>query len=801
MELKFLPGLIGRVRNSLTGSQGSPVSHAISGSTAATSGPYGGAFTVFGGGWDVEQSVTQGLERVIWVQRCIDAIASNQSKLKFIVRKGDPRTGKIVPDDDLNYTLNRKPNGYETAKQFRYRLSAQSLISKRGVFIEKQRAESGRWRLHLLPPHLVEPIPDPEKFVSGYRLMTANNGEVHLDADKVIWIRTKPHPIDPYLQLTPLTSAGLAIETDFLARLFNRNFLMNDGRPGLLINIAGEINPRDAEEIKRRFTGSPHQAGRTTVIESEGVTINDLSASPRDLQWLEAITGTKSDILLAFGTPESVLGNASGRTYDNADAESEVWWEETMVPHCDGIASPLDILTGSTDDENFLTFDYDEVDVLQRRKRARQQTIIDGFGKGVNTLDEVMEVTGREKWDVPGTRVLILPNGVVVGKNDADVEAVAQLPAVGVEQQADVAKEAQRGAEMGAALGQRNFGNMISARATRIANGEDQYGGPRQSDYALAKSGPRVLETKEYVESSVEDYWDEPEEKEHPYAALWAEVDSNFGLLLNEWSDFQEETILGRLDHRKARQYTRHWEGEVKAIKPLNSRYVVDTGRWANGLQSDMERLLRKATHAALKEASEEMAASGITEAMRAMGLGGAAGRSPLMKVFGTRQDVDSAVSGLLTPFNDVVTTAAANQSDRIAKVISDLDAQGASMTDIKTRVRDMMGTRGSWRQSLSSALTTSVIEAARHEAFSKAGPIVNKIWNTVADEAVRRTHEAADGSEVPIGTTFKIGKWHMDYPGDPKGGIEERINCRCYTDYVISPDAEELYDLTAGED
>jgi HK97 family phage portal protein len=799
MEYKFLPALMGRIRAGF-GRSDSAVSHAISGSTAATSGPYGGVFTSFGGGWDVEQAIQMGLERVIWVQRCVDAIASNQAKLKFVVREKDPVTGKLVKDDDLNFTLNRRPNHYETASQFRYRLSGQLLTSKRGAFIEKQRAESGRWRLHLLPPQNVEPIPDPNRFVAGYRLMTANEGEVILEPEKVIWLRLKPHPIDPYLQLTPLTSAGLAVETDFLARLFNRNFLMNDGRPGMLISVAGQMGPRDAEELKDRFSGSPHTAGRVSVVEAESISVNDLGASPRDLQWLEAITGTKSDILLAFGTPESVLGNASGRTYDNADAEAEVWWEETMVPHCDGISAALDELTGGMDDEKFLVFNYDEVDVLQRRKRARQQAVIDGFGKGVNTLDEVMEATGRDKWDVPGTRVLILPNGVVVGKNDADVEAVAQLPAVGVEQQADIAKEAQRGAEMGAAAGQRTFGNMISARATRVANGEDRYG--TQSDYALAKAHPRVLEAKVL---EPDDDWDEPEEKRHPYEALRLETELSFDHFLEHWSNFQEETIMGRLGHAKVLKYTRHWMGDPSGMprqegKALNSRYVVDTNRWAQGLETDMEKLMRKVVLDGLKNATDEMHHSGITRTMHSLGLGNESGRSPLLRVFGTKEAVENTVSGLLRPFNDTVTTAAANQSQRIAAKIQELDDAGASMTDIRRQVSAMMATRGSWRSGLATAMTTSLIEAARHAAFSEAGAIVNKFWNTVEDEAVRPTHERIDGTEIPITKSFQVGKWRMDYPGDPRGGPEERINCRCYADYAVSPEAEELYELTAGD-
>lgn len=787
MEHKFLPALMGRIKAGFSGG-GSAVSHAISGSTAATSGPYGGAFNAFGGGWDVEQSVQMGLERVIWVYRCIDAIASNQAKLKFIVRDKDPDTGKIVKDDDLNFTLNRRPNSYETAKQFRYRLSAQLLISKRGAFIEKQRAESGRWRLHLLPPQNVEPIPDPEKFVGGYRLMTATEGEVILKPEQVIWVRAKPHPIDPYLQLTPLTAAGLAIETDFLARLFNRNFLMNDGRPGLLIGISGQVNTRDAEEMKARFTGTPHQAGRTSVIEADGISVNDLGASPRDLQWLDAITGTKSDILLAFGTPESVLGNASGRTYDNADAEKEVWWEETMIPHCDPISSALDPLTGGMDDDKFLTYDYDSIDVLQRRKRARHDKAREEFTSGTRTLDELFEITGREKWDVPGTRVLIMPNGLIVGKNSTDTDAVAELPVVGVQQQADVAKEAQRGAEIGAAKGQRNFSNIISARAMQLASN---------------KSFFPAIDSKPYVDA--EELGVEIEEREHPYLAMRMEAELGFGNFLEQWSNFQEETILGRLNHTKVLKYTRHWTGDEygkpkREGKALNTRYVVDTGRWSQNLEGDMQRLMAKVTRDGLKVAAEEMHASGITRAMHAMGVGNPHGRSALMRVFGDRQTVDQAVTGLLGPFNDMVEKAAQRQSDRIAQVIADMDSQGASMTDIKARVSDMMSTRGSWRTGLSTSLTTSLIEAARYQAFTQAGPIVTKFWNTVEDEHVRPTHEAIDGKEFPIDVPYRVGKWRMQFPGDPAGGPEERMNCRCYADYAISEDAEELYDVTAGD-
>ena len=47
--------------------------------------------------------------------------------------------------------------------------------------------------------------------------------------DNVIWIR-RPHPLDPYLSMTPMQAAGVAIEVENLAKIYNRNFLVNDGR-------------------------------------------------------------------------------------------------------------------------------------------------------------------------------------------------------------------------------------------------------------------------------------------------------------------------------------------------------------------------------------------------------------------------------------------------------------------------------------------------------------------------------------------------------------------------------------------
>lgn len=427
--------------------------------------------------WDMDQALNQAYERVIWVYRCIDAIASNSSAVPMILREYNDIDGQIVEDDQLLNLLNRRPNIYETAQQFRYRVASQALLSRRGVFIEVVRDRAGRPKeLHILPNTTTTPIPDAQKFVSGYTVQTVTQGIVELKPEQVIWLRIKPHPTDVYAQMTPLVSAGLAADTDFLARLYNRNFLANDGRPGMLIAVQGQLMPEDAEEIRRRFSGGPTVAGQTTVIEADGLSATDMSSSPRDVMWQDAVRGSREDIMLAFGVPESVLGNASGRTFDNADAEFEIFWTVTMQPFMDAIAAGYDILTpGGLEDDYFVAHDYSKVDVLQRQERRRHDKALAEFESGVLTIDQYLQIVGREQFNVPGTNVLWIPQGrVPIGMNEEDTEAAAALMPVGMA--APPTNEDQaRTAALNAPTSQNNLRDMQAARALRLAG---KQGGP-----------------------------------------------------------------------------------------------------------------------------------------------------------------------------------------------------------------------------------------------------------------------------------------------------------------------------------
>lgn len=379
--------------------------------------------------WDIERAYREGFQKITWVQRCIDAIAGNQARLPIILRKDNSRNGEVLTGrralrSPLIELFNTKANEGENSFIFRYRLTSQLLMSSRGAFVEKIKGRDGRLiALNLLPPQYTSPIPDAKKFVSGYEVNLPTGNNIIMKPEDVLWIR-RPHPLDPYLSLTPMESAGVAIEIENLAKVYNRNYLINDGRPGGILVVKGEIDDDDKDELRNRFRGNVGRAGSTTVISSdEGIDYVDTSASPRDAAYVQMRQIQKEEILAAFGVPESVIGNASGRTFSNAAEEHRVFWNETMLPHLDLLARAFDEL----DDVNYVDFDVESVPILILYKQERSRYFMDEVQQGLISTNEYREATSRKKVESDlADSLLMNPNLTPIANTEKKMEAQPQ---------------------------------------------------------------------------------------------------------------------------------------------------------------------------------------------------------------------------------------------------------------------------------------------------------------------------------------------------------------------------------------
>lgn len=239
--------------------------------------------------------------------------------------------------------------------------------------------------------------------------------------------------------------------------------------------------------------------------------------------------------------------------------------------------------------------------------------------------------------------------------------------------------------------------------------------------------------------------------------------------LLVKHFERQEEVVVARLRGTKVRRGTRHWTPTPPAVetKALSVDQVLQPDRWRTEIEADTTRLVTRIFRGAATEAAEDLSADAPDVL-----------DSPDVQAY-----VTAAVQRLMG-----VTEARAAE---VAKVITDLDADGADLDTIVQAVKGTYDQRLIWSATTARTETTGTVNAASLYAAMQAG-LALKQWLSSHDDRVRHTHTTfggGDGQVALIGLPFVIGGFPLMYPGDPAGPPQQVINCRCS---LLFPKGEE---------
>jgi HK97 family phage portal protein len=704
--------------------------------------------------WDIEKAYREGVQRVTWVFRCIDAISGNQARLPMVLRKDNSPNGEIInKKDDLLTLLNSKSNEGENSFIFRFRMSSQLLMSTRGVFVEKVRGRDGKVNaLYLLPPQHTAPIPDAKKFVSGFEVSLPGGYKKVINPDDVIWIR-RPHPLDPYLSLTPMETAGVAIEIENLAKIYNRNFLLNDGRPGGLLVVRGEMDEDDKEELRSRFRGNLNRTGATSVIASDdGVDFVDTSSNPRDAAYVQMRQITKEEILAAFGVPESVIGNASGRTFSNASEELRVFWMETMQPHLEVIARALDEL----DEKNYVDFDTSSVPILIIAKQERQRYLMDEFNNGLISGNEYRDGTGRNTVESELMDSLLAnPNLTPIGNTEKPFNPEQQQPVdmVGVEQ-------GPPGAVPGMELapGQPVPDVMAPEGAAPVTETPTE---PTPEQEAALRDGAMLF--KGLLDKREPEEW---EIKAEQTVDRWTEI---LDRSLERLFERQQRVVIEKASGAKARK--------ALTTRDLDVDMIFDKATWDKQLEED----LRPVLAAIVTEAAESSWDDGVPD-----------GEEPISQkdlqqyldeqMQRVKKSNETTREEILAAILVVMLLSGNEDKSSILRT-----ALGAIFAELMGRRRRLIAEQES-QTAYNAGVYLAAARAARAEreqGEAQGRPedqrrVFMKRWVTQRDAKVRSQHRSLEGKRVPFADGFKVEGYSLRFPGDPLAPAHLTINCRC---------------------
>ena len=267
------------------------------------------------------------------VYQAVNIIASNIASTPYIFYQGDQQ----VYDHPLDQLLDR-PN--DMTSRFQLFQSTAVFLQLNGeafwVIIKSVGQELGRpgarpAELYVVDPAKMKHVVDDQGQITGWVF----DSKLPLDVEEVVHMK-RFNPYDPYRGLSPLSAARMAMETDWQAQVYNREFFKNDGTPGGILEVPGEEPLRDDEfnrlraQFQNKYAGT--QNAHKIMILSEGMQYKPLSITHIDMDFINQRQFSRDEILATFGVPKTVAGYTEGINRATAEMQRKNFWVETLLP-------------------------------------------------------------------------------------------------------------------------------------------------------------------------------------------------------------------------------------------------------------------------------------------------------------------------------------------------------------------------------------------------------------------------------------------------------------------------------------
>ena len=217
------------------------------------------------------------------------------------------RTDKMKAlDHPLFRLLHRKPNGWQTAFEFRQLMQKWALVDGNAI---ARKVMVGNRVTALIPIH--KNRWDAEQSPSGeisYRITRKDAGPLVLRQSDVFHIRG-PMADDGFMGISLVRQSaeaiGLAIQTErAAARLFQKGMIV-----GQVLKHPGKMSPEAFERLQASMTAreGANNAHRSIILE-EGMDMGAGATTGKDAQALEQRSMQIEEIGRAFGVPRPLLG-------------------------------------------------------------------------------------------------------------------------------------------------------------------------------------------------------------------------------------------------------------------------------------------------------------------------------------------------------------------------------------------------------------------------------------------------------------------------------------------------------------
>jgi HK97 family phage portal protein len=337
---------------------------------------------------DFPQFVEEAYKKNVVANRCINLIASSAASVDWLLYLKTSKNKEIIKQHKLLELL-KKPNPLYAGAEFFENIFAYKLLSGNAYILAVKSKYNEVKELYFLRPDRVEVVPGKHALPAGYIYKIGENKKFYpVDSvtgqSQILHIKNF-HPLDDWYGLSQIEAASYSIDLHNQATKWNQSLLQNGARPsGALIlksdrGVGTDVLTADQferlkEEMREQFSSSQN-AGKPLLLEG-GLQWQEMSLTPKDMDFIESKNNAARDIALAFGVPPQLLAIKGDNSYNNMQEARLAFWEETILPLLDHTIDSLNNWLVTQFDHNLeLSYDHNAISALSLRQEKNWQRI------------------------------------------------------------------------------------------------------------------------------------------------------------------------------------------------------------------------------------------------------------------------------------------------------------------------------------------------------------------------------------------------------------------------------------------
>jgi HK97 family phage portal protein len=277
-----------------------------------------------------------------WVYSDVSLISGMASKVEWEVFEEEEETAESSPPQVYGHAwpkLWKRPNPFMGGKALmQFTIGSLLLAGESYWFLAPPRVGQGLSEVWPMLPHRMAPIASGSDFISHYMYERVNGEPLKIPAENICFVRTyNPHNLRR--GLSKLSAAQLAMESDYYASLYNRQwFGKKNAVPTHIISVPQGTQKSDFFRIRREIYDE-FEERRSMVTRAGDIKVQSLSMSQRDMEYLSGREFSSKEIDRIFGIPEGFWRAIASEA--NARQAERVLIEQAVQPMLELVADEI----------------------------------------------------------------------------------------------------------------------------------------------------------------------------------------------------------------------------------------------------------------------------------------------------------------------------------------------------------------------------------------------------------------------------------------------------------------------------